>query len=219
MYASGASSPPNVALMTSTLTAVCKSLKQRDVVRLRIVDSDTVHLVVSREEAIGKRTSTFKLRQITLQSTPVIIPNREYPCQALLSKSALISACQELDEAGGDTTLLSMKENEITFYSKNTTVETNINLKLATMHRQGRVLCNQPTSESFKTSHFTRIMKLAKLRQATELLVKVHEHWPLSVGVNLGDLGEMSMHVAPHIEPSDVHADELVPVESDDSNE
>jgi hypothetical protein len=26
-------------------------------------------------------------------------------------------------------------------------------------------------------------VKLAKLRQATELLVKVHEHWPLSVSV------------------------------------
>jgi hypothetical protein len=36
---------------------------------------------------------------------------------------------------------------------------------------------------------------------------------------NLGDLGEMSMYVAPHVEPSDgAHTDDSVPIESDESN-
>lgn len=108
-------SPNLIVLKVDSLASVCKAFKKGDVVRLSVNDADSFVVSIVRQGSSGKRTSAFKLHQLSIPSTSeIVMPDRAYDCQAVLPASVFVSVCNELKNAG-ETIYIAMKDNEIQF--------------------------------------------------------------------------------------------------------
>jgi len=187
-----------VSVKIDSLHKVFRNVKQEDIVTLQVeTDTDDLKIIVHKG-GVEARSSSYRIAQIILDQDKVMIPDREYPCEALIPTSLLVEICQEL-KGVGDTLKLSIAERHLSLYASDEVMKLDMTIKDRQVAGFG-ILCSSPYAQKFKCAYFIKMGKAAKITHAPECILQIGPDSPLSLIFQLENMGHLQFFLAPLID-------------------
>jgi proliferating cell nuclear antigen len=162
---------------------------------------DTAKLQISFESSNGGRKSDLEMNLLDIDTEHLNIPDVEYSCSVKLPSSDFSRIVRDMATMG-DTTLLSIQEEDVTITTKGDMGTAKVTLKEDKTSKSEalwtEVNCSTPTNMLLALkylAHFTKAQSISE-----QVSVYMSNSVPVYIAYDMGDKGSIGYYLAPKVD-------------------